>query len=178
MWVIFSHYFLILMDRAYGWGVLPSIDGYFNRRRFMILVSAIGFSYTHHLVALSRNHFRHFRFQKPKWRPSDKKIGNSGGGVGSRIGYHMGHIAVTGEHIQYDLYLLVIIPLPGLSWPSGGHFVCITVTAILVYRSKSMFASHRGVYMNIIHGCYQNHESASLLLTIILIFGFHLGFYP
>ena len=27
--VIFSHYFLILMDRAYGWGVLPSIDGYF-----------------------------------------------------------------------------------------------------------------------------------------------------
>ena len=24
-----GHYFLILMDRAYGWGVLPSIDGYF-----------------------------------------------------------------------------------------------------------------------------------------------------
>ena len=28
--VLFSHYyFLLLMDRAYGWGVLPSIDGYF-----------------------------------------------------------------------------------------------------------------------------------------------------
>ena len=27
--VIFSHFFLILMDRAYGWGLLPSIDGYF-----------------------------------------------------------------------------------------------------------------------------------------------------
>ena len=25
----FSHYFLLLVDRAYGWGVLPSIDGYF-----------------------------------------------------------------------------------------------------------------------------------------------------
>ena len=29
VWVIFSHYFLIMMDKAYGWGVLPSIDGYF-----------------------------------------------------------------------------------------------------------------------------------------------------
>ena len=29
VWVIFSHHFSILMDGAYGWGVLPSIDGYF-----------------------------------------------------------------------------------------------------------------------------------------------------
>ena len=119
----FFRYFLIdgqslrLRGPAINWWL------FFNRRRLMILVSAIGFSYTHHLVALSRNHFRQFRFQKPKWRPS------------------------------------------------GGHFVCI-MTVILVYRSKSMFASHRGVYMKILHGCYQNHESASLLLTIILIFGF------
>ena len=32
----------------------------------MTLVSTIEFSSTHHLVALSRNHFRHFRFQKPE----------------------------------------------------------------------------------------------------------------
>ena len=35
-----------------------------------------------------------------------------------------------------------------------------------------MFASHMGVYMKILHGCYQKHESASILLTIILIFVF------
>ena len=26
-----AHYFLILMDRAYVWGVLPSIDGFLDR---------------------------------------------------------------------------------------------------------------------------------------------------
>ena len=47
-------------------------------------------------------------------------------------------------------------------WP----FVCL-MTPILVYRlSKIMFASHRGIYMKILDGCYQNHESASLMLTI------------
>ena len=61
-------------------------------------------------------------------------IGNRGGGVGGRIGYHMGHIAVTREHISLSC-----------------HFVCLMV-AILVYRlSKIMFASHRGVYMKILH---------------------------
>ena len=73
----------------------------------MTLVSTIGFSYTHHLVALSRTHFRHFRFQNGGHQTN--KIGNRGGGVRSRIEYHMGHMAVTGEH---NLYLLVIIPLP------------------------------------------------------------------
>ena len=29
VWDVFSHYFLILIDRAYVWRVLPSIDGYF-----------------------------------------------------------------------------------------------------------------------------------------------------
>ena len=54
-----------------------------------------------------------------------------------------------------------------LSWPFGGHFVCL-MTAILVYGlSNIMFASHRGVYMKILHGCYQNHESASSLLNYI-----------
>ena len=32
--------------------------------------------------------------------------------------------------------------------------------------------------LSLTDGCYQNHESASLLLPIILIFGFHLGLYP
>ena len=60
-----------------------------------------------------------------------------------------------------------------LSWPSDGHFVSL-MTTILVYElSKIMFVSHRGVYIKILHGCYQNHESASILLTIRLIFGFH-----
>ena len=36
--VIFSHYFLILMGRAYGWGVLPSIDGYFNDLIYIIIL--------------------------------------------------------------------------------------------------------------------------------------------
>ena len=50
-----------------------------------------------------------------------------------------------------------------LSWPSGGHFVCL-MTAILVYRlSKIMFDSNMGVYINTLHVCYQNHESASIL---------------
>ena len=36
--------------------------------------------------------------------------------------------------------------LCALSWPSGGHFVCL-MTVILVYRlSNIMFVSHRGVY--------------------------------
>ena len=86
----------------------------------------------------------------------------------------MGHMAVTGEHISLSFRNNTA----SLSWPYGGRFVCL-MTAILVYRlSKIMFASHRGVYMKILHGCYQNHESASLLLTNILIFGSHLGFYP
>ena len=86
----------------------------------------------------------------------------------------MGHMAVKGENISLSFGSNTA----SLLWPSGGHFVCL-MTAILVYRlSKIMFASHRGIYMKIIHGCYQNYESASLLLTIILIFGFHLGFYP
>ena len=62
-----------------------------------------------------------------------------------------------------------------LAWPSDGHTVCL-MTAILVFRlSKIMFASHSGVglYMKILQCCYQNHESAYILLTIILIFGFH-----
>ena len=59
-------------------------------------------------------------------------------------------------------------------WP----FVCL-MTPISVHRlSKIMFASHRGVYIKILDGCYQNHESASLLLTNMLLFGLHLGFYP
>ena len=53
-----------------------------------------------------------------------------------------------------------------LSWPSDGHFVCL-MTTILVYRlSKVMFASHRGIYLKILHGCYQNQESAFILLII------------
>ena len=45
---------------------------------------------------------------------------------------------------------------------------------LCIYRlSNIMFASHRGVYMKILHGCYQNHESATILLTIILFFSFH-----
>ena len=60
-----------------------------------------------------------------------------------------------------------------LLWPSGGYFVCL-MTAILVYRlSNIMFASHRGVYNKILHGFYKNHESDSILLKIILIFGFY-----
>ena len=39
--------------------------------------------------------------------------------------------------------------------------------------SDIMFTSHRGVYMKIPHRCYQNRESASILLIIILIFSFH-----
>ena len=86
----------------------------------------------------------------------------------------MDHMAVVGEHIS----LSYGNNTASRSWPSGGHFVCL-MTAILVYRlSKIMFASHRGVYIKILDGCYQNHESASLLLTIMLIFGLHLGFYP
>ena len=85
----------------------------------------------------------------------------------------MGHMTVTGE----DISLSFGNNTASLSWPFGGHFVCL-LTAILVYGlSKIMFASHRGVYMKILHGCYQNHESASFLLTIILIFGFHPGFH-
>ena len=91
------------------------------------------------------------------------EIGKRGGGVGSRTGYHIGHMAVTGEHISLSFGNNTA----SLSWPSGGHFVCL-MTASLVYRlSKIMFASHRGVYDKILHGCYQKHESASLLLTII-----------
>ena len=86
-------------------------------------------------------------------------------------------MAVAGEHIS----LSFDNNTASLLWLSGGHFVCL-MTAILVdhvYRlSKIRFATHRGVYMKILHGCYQNHESASLLLTIMLIFGSHLGFYP
>ena len=43
--IIFSHYFLILMDRAYSWGVLPSIDGYFFQFEIIInvLVSSFWF---------------------------------------------------------------------------------------------------------------------------------------
>ena len=83
-------------------------------------------------------------------------------------------MAVAGEHI----YLSFGNNTASLSWPSGGHFVCL-MTPILVYGlSKIMFSSHRGVYMKILHGCYQNHKYASLLLTIMLIFGFHLEFYP
>ena len=67
----------------------------------------------------------------------------------------MGHMAVTGEHI----YLSFGNNTASLSWPSGGHIVCL-MTAILVYRlSKVMFACHKGVYMKILNGCYQNHES-------------------
>ena len=59
----------------------------------------------------------------------------------------MGHMAVTGEHIS----LYFGNNTASLSWSSGGHFVCL-MTAILVYRlSKIMFASHRGVYMKILH---------------------------
>ena len=54
----------------------------------------------------------------------------------------MGHMAVTGEHISLSFGN----DIASLSWPSGGHIVCL-MTAILVYRlSKIMFASHRGVY--------------------------------
>ena len=81
-------------------------------------------------------------------------------------------MAVAGEHISLSFG----DNTASLSWPSGGHFVCL-MTLILVYRlAKIFFASHRGVYMKILHGWDQNHESASLLLTIMLIFGFHLGF--
>ena len=105
----------------------------------MTLESTIGFSYTHHLVALSRNYFRHFRFQNGGHQTN--KIGNRGGGVRSRFEYHMGHMAVTGEHISLSFGNNTA----SLSWPSGGHFVCL-MTAILVYRlSKIMFASHRSV---------------------------------
>ena len=138
----------------------------------MTFVSTIGFSYTHHLVAISILDTSDSRNQIGGHQTS--RIGNRGEGVGSQIGYHMGHMAVTGEHISLSFDNNTAF----LSWPSDGHFVCL-MTAILVYRlSKIMFASLRGVYMKIRHGCYQNHESASLLLTIIIIFGFHLGFYP
>ena len=64
--------------------------------------------------------------------------------------------------------------LCALSWPSGGHCVCL-MTAIFVYRlSNIMFASHCGIYMKILHGFFsKNYESASILLTIIIIVGFH-----
>ena len=59
-----------------------------------------------------------------------------------------------------------------LLWTSGDHFVCL-MTAILLYRlSNIMFASHRGLYVKILHGGYQNHEFTSILLTIILFFVF------
>ena len=35
-----------------------------------------------------------------------------------------------------------------------------------------MFANHKGVYMKILHDCYQNLESTSILLTNILFFVF------
>ena len=135
----------------------------------MTLVSTIGFFYTHHLVALSRNHFRHFIFQKLKWQPLDKQnwqqrrrsrklnwlpYGSYGRDGRTHVSLYFGNNTAT------------------LSRPSGGHLVCL-MTAILVYRlSKIMFASHRGVYMKILHDCYQNHECASLLLKIIIFFGF------
>ena len=79
-------------------------------------------------------------------------------------------MAVAGEHISLSFANITA----SLSWPFGG-----LMTPILVYRlSKIMFASNRGVYMKILDGYYQNHESASLLLTIMFIFGLHLGFYP
>ena len=66
----------------------------------------------------------------------------------------MGHMAVIREHIALSFGNNTA----SLSWPSGGHIVCL-MTSILVYRlSKIMFASHRGVYMKILNGCYQNHE--------------------
>ena len=81
-----------------------------NRRRFMTLVSTIGFSHTHQLVALSINHFRHFRNQNGG---QTDKIGNRGGGVGGRIGYHMGHMGVTREHISLSFGNNTA----ALSWP-------------------------------------------------------------
>ena len=42
VWVIFSHCFLIMMDKAYGWGVLPSIDGY-SLARLSILIKKVGY---------------------------------------------------------------------------------------------------------------------------------------
>ena len=46
-----------------------------NRSKFMILVSTITFSHTHHLVALSRKHLRHIKFYKPRRLPSDEQTG-------------------------------------------------------------------------------------------------------
>ena len=56
----------------------------------------------------------------------------------------MNHMAMAGEHISLSFGNNTA----SLSWPSGGHFVCL-MTAILVYSlSKIMFASHKGVYEN------------------------------
>ena len=43
------------------------------------------------------------------------KIGNRGGGVGGRIGYHMSLMAVTGEHLSLSFGNNTV----SLSWPSG-----------------------------------------------------------
>ena len=118
-----------------------------NRRRFMTLVSTIEFSSTHRLVALSRNHFRHFRFQKSKWRPSDKQNRQQKRRSRRPNWVPHGSYGKRREHIS----LSYGNNTTSLSWPSGGHFVCL-MPAILVYRlSKIKFASHRGVYMKIPH---------------------------
>ena len=45
------------------------------------------------------------------------KSATEGGGVGSRIGYHMDHMTVAGEHISLSFGNNTAF----LSWPSGGR---------------------------------------------------------
>ena len=121
-----------------------------NRRRFMILVSTIEFFYTHHLVALSRNHFRHFRFKKPKWRSSDKQ--NWQQRRKSRKPIWVPH-GLYGRGRRTHLYIFGN-NTASLSWPSGGHFVCL-ITPILLYRLSTIIWKKNYVCQS--QGCiYEN----------------------
>ena len=66
----------------------------------------------------------------------------TGGGVGGRIGYHMGHMAVTREHIS----LCFGNNTASLLWPSGGHFVCL-MTAILYIDCLKLCLPVTGAYI-------------------------------
>ena len=93
----------------------------------MTLVSTIGFSYTHHLVHYPETILDISDSRNQNGGHQTNKIGNRGGGEGSRIEYHMGHMAVTGK----DISLYFGNNTASLSWPFGGHFVCL-MTTILV----------------------------------------------
>ena len=60
-----------------------------NIRRFMTLVSTIGFSYTHHPVHYPETILDTSDSRNQNGGHQTNKIGNRGGGVGSEIEYHM-----------------------------------------------------------------------------------------